>query len=55
MLGQRIEPQGYHHFPHVISDEQILSGLMSMKSNIQKAVEQIPSHADFLKSYCAVK
>jgi tryptophan halogenase len=55
MIGQRITPKGYSHFPHVISDEQIVAGLMSMKSNIANALEKIPSHADFLKSYCAVK
>ena len=55
MIGQRITPQGYSHFPHVISDEQIVAGLMSMKSKIAKTLEKIPSHADFLKSYCAVK
>jgi len=55
MLGQRIKPQGYHHVPHVLSDEKIFAGLMSMKSNIAAAVEKMPSHADFLKAYCAVK
>jgi tryptophan halogenase len=55
MMGQGFKPQGYHYFPHVISDDEIRFGLMSMKAKIAKAVEQIPSHSDFLKSYCAVK
>lgn len=55
MLGQRIEPRSYHHFPHIFSDEKIFSSLMSMKSNIAAAVEKLPSHADFMKAYCAVK
>jgi tryptophan 7-halogenase len=55
MMGQRLEPSGYHHFPHVISDDEIRFGLTSMKTKIAKAVEQLPSHSDFLKSYCAVR
>jgi tryptophan halogenase len=55
LLGQRIEPRGYHHFPHVISDEEIIAGINSMKAKIANAVEQLPSHADFLKAYCRMK
>ncbi|OZY86521.1 tryptophan halogenase [Cellvibrio mixtus] len=55
MTGQRIVPQGYHHFPHVISDEKIFSGLISMKEKIANAVKKMPSHTDFLKAYCTVK
>lgn len=55
LMGQRIEPRGYHHAPHVISDDEIRSGLDSMRSKIAEAVEKVPSHADFLKSYCAMK
>lgn len=50
MLGQRIEPRGYHHIPHVMSDEKLFAGLTSMKSNIADAVEKLPSHSDFLKA-----
>lgn len=55
MTGQRIVPQGYHHFPHVISDEKIFSGLTSMKEKIASAVKKMPSHTDFLEAYCTVK
>lgn len=55
MTGQRIVPRGYHHFPHVISDEKIFSGLLSMKEKIANAVKKMPTHADFLKAYCAMK
>ncbi|AQT60438.1 tryptophan halogenase family protein [Cellvibrio sp. PSBB023] len=55
MTGQRIVPQGYHHFPHVISDEKIFSGLTSMKEKIANAVKKMPSHTDFLEAYCTVK
>lgn len=53
LMGQRVEPRGYHHAPHVISDEEIRSGLDSMRSKIAEAVAKVPSHTDFLKSYCA--
>ena len=55
LLGQRIEPKGHAHFPYVISDEQIFSGLNTMKSNIAKAVEKLPSHSSFLNAYCSMK
>ncbi len=55
LLGQRIEPRGYHHYAHVISDEEIFSGLGNLKSKIAGAVAQLPSHSEFLKSYCALK
>ncbi|GGY68679.1 tryptophan halogenase [Cellvibrio zantedeschiae] len=54
LMGQRIEPRSYHHAPHVISDEEIRAGLDSMRSKIAEAVEKVPSHTDFLKSYCAI-
>jgi tryptophan halogenase len=55
LMGQRIEPKGYHHSPHVISDQEIFSGLDNIKGKIANAVEQLPSHTNFLKAYCAVK
>lgn len=55
LLGQRIEPRGYHHSPHVINDQEIRSGLDSMRSKIAEAVEKLPSHTQFLKSYCSIK
>jgi tryptophan halogenase len=55
LVGQRIEPRGYHHAPHVISDEEIRAGLDKMRSKISEAVEKVPSHADFLKSYCSIE
>lgn len=55
MLGQRIEPRSYHHFPHAVDKTQIIDNLNSLKNSIAQAVEQIPSHGDFLKAYCPMK
>ena len=54
LMGQRIEPRGYHHFAHVISDEEIRSGLESMRRKIAEAVDKLPPHNEFLKSHCAI-
>ncbi|MEJ2401222.1 MAG: tryptophan 7-halogenase [Xanthomonadales bacterium] len=55
MLGQGIEPRGYHPFVDNLSDAQ-LSGLMNeVKSNVARIVAGSPAHADFLKAYCPVE
>ena len=52
MLGQGIEPRGYHPFVDNLSDVQ-LSGLMGeVKSNVARIVAGSPSHQAFLQAYC---
>ena len=55
MLGQRVEPKGYHHMPHMLSDERLRAMLETLKSNIAGAVEKMPTHKEFLEQYCAGK
>jgi tryptophan halogenase len=55
MLGQRLEPQGYHHMPHMLSDERLRAMLDMLKSNIAATVENMPTHKDFLEQFCAAK
>ncbi|MGD8176286.1 tryptophan halogenase family protein [Marinimicrobium sp. ARAG 43.8] len=55
MLNQGIEPRNYHHFPHVMDKDQIINNLDKLKNSIARTVEKIPSHENFLKSYCPMR
>ena len=52
MLGQGIKPQGYHPFIDNLSDEQLKTFMLQVKSNVTNIVAKTPSHQDFLKHYC---
>ncbi|MEJ0061481.1 MAG: tryptophan 7-halogenase [Terricaulis sp.] len=52
LLGQRIEPKAYHHFAHLSDAETMKTSLDTLKSRITAAVEKLPTHKDFLDSYC---
>jgi tryptophan halogenase len=53
MLGQRLEPRGYHHMGRLIDAERLRRMLENLKSNIANAVAKLPTHQDFLATYCA--
>jgi tryptophan halogenase len=53
MLGQGIEPSGYHPFVDNLSDTQLKSLAAEIKTNIATIVANATSHQDFLKSYRA--
>lgn len=55
MLGQRLEPKGYHHLPHMLSDERLRVMLETLRGNIAAAVAKMPTHTEFLEQYCAGK
>jgi len=56
LTGQRIEPQGYNHFPHaMMSKEVMFSELDKLKTSIAEYVEKMPSHGDYLKIYSPMK
>jgi tryptophan 7-halogenase len=55
LLGQRIEPKGYHHFAHLLSDDRLRTSLETLKASIATGVAAMPSHKDFLDSYCGLK
>jgi tryptophan halogenase len=51
MLGQGMEPVGYHPFVDNLSDQQ-LHGLMNeVRSNVDRIVNASPSHQEFLAAY----
>jgi tryptophan halogenase len=51
MLGQGIVPQRYHHFAHLMEKDQIFAMLDSLKTNIEQAVDKLPTHREFLDTY----
>jgi tryptophan halogenase len=52
MLGQGIRPEGYHPFIDNLSDEQLKTFMLQVKSNVTNITAKTPSHQDFLKHYC---
>ncbi|WP_371310572.1 tryptophan halogenase family protein [Hyphomonas sp.] len=54
MLGQRIDPKGYHHMGRLMTDDQMDMVLNGIRNNINKALEKMPSHQDFVDQYCRV-
>ena len=55
MRGQGLESDGYHHAAHMMPPEKLSHALDALKSNIANAVERMPRHQDFLKTYCGVE
>lgn len=52
MLGQGIMPEQYHTIAEIMNDKELESFMSNLKKSINQAVEQLPSHAEFLAKYC---
>lgn len=52
MLGQGIMPEQYHKIAEVMNDKELENFMASLKSSITNAVEKLPSHGEFVQSYC---
>ena len=52
MLGQGIKPRAYHPLVDVMSEEDIMRRMVGIKSVIEKSVNVMPSHADFIAEHC---
>lgn len=52
MLGQGIKPTQYHKIAEIMNDKELENFMSSLKASITNAVEQLPSHAEFIQSYC---
>ena len=53
MLGQRLRPRGYHHMGRMLGPERLRKALDTLKGSIAGAVAKMPTHREFLESYCA--
>jgi tryptophan halogenase len=53
MLGQRLEPEGYHRMGHMLSEAHLLRAFTDVQQNIVNTVARMPTHQAFLEQYCA--
>ena len=51
MLGQGIEPKGYHPFVDNLSDQQLQGLMAEVRTNVNRIVNESPSHQEFLAGY----
>jgi tryptophan halogenase len=54
LVGQRIKANAYHHLARMSGDEKLRTMLATLKGTIGNAVEQMPTHKQFLDSYCLI-
>ena len=52
-MGQGIEPDDSHPLADKMSDEELDKFLSSIRTNINKTVETLPSHEKYISNYCA--
>jgi tryptophan halogenase len=52
MLGQRLQPRGYHQLVAALAQGELSSHLYNIRQTIQGAVDKLPSHRDFVRHYC---
>jgi hypothetical protein len=50
MMGQDIEPATYHHYAKV-DDQQLKGFLRDYRAKVADVVNELPSHADFIRQY----
>ncbi len=53
MHGQGVRASGYHPLVDVLSDQDLAEFLASTRAVIQKCVEAMPDHAEFIAANCA--
>jgi len=53
MIGQGLKPETYHDIVNMMSEEELDRFIQHIKSNIDKTVEQLPKHEDYIKHFCA--
>ena len=52
MLGQRLRPKGYHHMGRMLGPERLRKALDTLHASIAGAVARMPTHREFLQTYC---
>lgn len=51
MLGQGLEPSGYHPFVDNLSDEQLQGLMAQIRTNVSRIVDESPSQKEFLARF----
>ncbi len=52
MIGQGLMPQGYHPIVDTMSKQELAHLLDQIKVSIQRTVERLPTHEQYLRQYC---
>jgi tryptophan halogenase len=52
MLGQGLLPENYHPIVNMMTDEELKSFLMIIRNSVNNLIDQLPSHQQFIDSYC---
>jgi tryptophan halogenase len=52
MLGQRLKPLGHHLMARLMPEDRLRSTLEKLRSEVQRAVAQLPEHQAFIDRYC---
>ena len=52
-LGQHVVPRGYHPLVNAMPEEKIVRFLENVRSTIQRCVQVMPDHAEFVARHCA--
>ncbi len=52
MLGQGIAPAHYHQMTRAMSDSDLTRFLEGLRASINRSIERMPSHQDFVDQYC---
>jgi tryptophan 7-halogenase len=53
MLGQGIEPQGWHPIADHLSDSELFEFLDNIRALVSGAAERLPTHEAFIRQHCA--
>ena len=50
MMGQGMEPQGYHNITQAMSEAQMRAFLKGIQQEVTHTVEKLPEHGAFVKT-----
>ena len=53
MLGQRLSPRDYHAAAQLMPKAQLADALATLRANIARAVDTMPTHDDWLRGFAA--
>lgn len=54
MLGQGLEPEQYHPIVNLMTDAELERFLTGIQGTVDRLVEQLPEHQQFINHYCRV-
>lgn len=53
MLGQGLYPEGYHPIVDTMAENELKAFLVGLRSKVEQAIDQMPIHEEFVRTYCA--